>query len=61
MAEQTEEKVIDLTDRQTVYSTDKDKFHETGEAFEVSKHIVDSLVKRGLITVDPAKTKSKSE
>lgn len=59
MAKQQEEgKPIDLTERVTVYSTDKDKFHETGAEMNVAPAVADKLIKNGMATKEAPKSSS---
>jgi hypothetical protein len=54
-----EVKVVDLRERTTVYSTDLDKYHETGSAMHVATAVAENLVKKGLATTEAPKAKSK--
>jgi len=42
--------VIDLKAKVTVYSTDKDKHHVTGEAMNVAPKVAEKLIKNGMAT-----------
>jgi hypothetical protein len=60
MAKQEEGTPFDITQRVTVYSTDKDKNHTTGDYIEVGALVAEDLIKNGFATADkpkPSKTK----
>lgn len=61
MADNKEKKVVDLRERVTVYSTEKDPHHITGEPFSPSKAVAEKLVKKGLATEQPDSSTSKAK
>lgn len=52
--------VIDLTKRVTVYSTDKDKHHKTGDPMNVSQLVAEKLLANGMATKEPTTNKKAS-
>lgn len=59
MAQKEEEKVVDLTERVTLYATDKNKHKTTGEPMNVSALLKDHLIANGMATEQPPKTEKK--
>lgn len=55
MAKKEEGTPIDLRERVTVYSTDKDKYHTTGDAMNVAPAVAEKLIKNGMATKDATK------
>jgi hypothetical protein len=45
-----EKKIVDLRERVTVYSTEKDPYHTTGDAMNVAPAVAEKLIKKGLAT-----------
>lgn len=57
MTKKNEGVAVDLTERVTLYATDKNKHKKTGEPMNVSKHLAQHLIDSGMATKEPAKTK----
>lgn len=53
-----EGEVVDLKEKTTVYSTDKDPHHETGEEMSVHPKVAEKLIKKGLATEKPVGKKA---
>lgn len=49
--------IINLRDKVTVYSADKDPHHKTGTAISVHPKQAQALYKRGFVTLEPAQSK----
>lgn len=53
----TEEKVINLQDRITVYATDKAQYHKAGEAVQMHPELAAKCINEGWFTAEKPKGK----
>jgi len=53
--------IIDLREKTSVYSTNKDPHHVTGEEFKVHPKVAEKLIKKGLATAEKPKEAKKAE
>lgn len=60
-AEGKGEEVIDLTEKQTVYATEKAPHHQEGEEMIVHPKIADQFIKKGFATEAAPKKKGDKE
>lgn len=54
--EKENETTFDITERVTVYSTDKDPHHTTGDPMNVGVLVAKKLIKNGMATEQPPKS-----